>query len=96
MANSSDRFGPSEEEILDILDEEFNIYIAVAKDLMSTVQCPHERNVCVKYIRQCCAFQTPSLSVKINRNAFFKYFLKILRKASVSTEVKLYSNILIS
>lgn len=78
------------EATLNILDEEFNSFISVARGLMYSIQSPHERNVCVKYIRQCCALQTPIVSVKLNRNEFFKYFLKIIRKASASNKVRLF------
>lgn len=89
MDNFGYNFDPSE-LTLDILDEEFNHFIALARGLMSTIQNPHERNICVKYIRKCSALQCPIVSVKLNRNAFFRYFLKILKKASGSTMVKFF------
>lgn len=92
MTNFGENFDASK-AALDILDEEFNNFIAVARGLMLNIHNSHERNVCVKYIRQCCALQTPIVSVKLNRNAFFKYFLKILRKAAASNKVKLFDSI---
>lgn len=87
MENLSVQFNALTKTALDLLDEEFNNYLAVAQALMSKIQSPHESNVCVKYIRQCCALQAPIISVKLNRNTFFQYFLEMLKKACILAKV---------
>ena len=66
---------------LDILDEQFQQYLEIAKNLMEQLKNTRDRQICAKYIQRCCKLVSESLHVKRYRNEFFKYFLKMLDTA---------------
>lgn len=69
-------------QVLEILDEEFLRYLDITRLLMKQLKRTHDREICSKYVRRCCAMNGPSLSVKKCRNEFFKYFLQMLNTAA--------------
>ena len=74
---------PVEPEIArDILDEEFQRYLEIAKALIKEIKRQEDREICVKYIKKCLSMNVPNLSVKRNRNDFFKFFLKTLQTSA--------------
>lgn len=78
-------------QYVEILDEEFNQYLEVAKTLMLALKKPADKDICGKYIKKCTALDAPSIEVKTNRNEFFKYFLKLLQTAA-TTQPPHYDN----
>lgn len=78
MANSSLRNA----SMLEDLDAEFMRYTDLAKVLMDILKRPRDREICAKYLAQCCAMSASIQSVKENRNIFFRYFLAMLKTAT--------------
>lgn len=71
-----------EMEELKLLDEEFNRYLSLSKLFLENLKRHEDRKIVGKYIRKCCNIKTRNIETKIQRNSFFKYFLKMLQSAS--------------
>lgn len=63
------------------LDEEFLNYKHIARGLMKKLQLAEDKRVCYKYIKQCDEMKTDNVTIKANRNKFFRYLLKVMNRA---------------
>lgn len=63
-----------------VLDQEFELDVMLAQDLMKQMKLAEDRRVCARYITQCHKMKSENIDIKINRNRFFRYLLKIMKK----------------
>lgn len=78
---------------LDLLDEDFIRYLDLSKCFLETVKSQEDRQIVGHYIRKCCSIDTRNVETKIQRNLFFKYFLKMLQTSSTN-QLPQYDNFL--
>lgn len=64
-----------------ILDDEFKYYLSLARGLMKRMNVIEDRQICARYIQRCIGLKSNNIKVKINRNTFFKYFLRMMDMA---------------
>jgi Domain of unknown function (DUF4485) len=65
----------------DVLDEEFQNYLDIAQGYVKDLVRKEDKVICAKYLKRLCELKSTRLPVKVNRNRFFKYFLKMLEVA---------------
>ncbi|XP_067005424.1 uncharacterized protein [Anabrus simplex] len=63
----------------DSYDEDFQHYLILARSLIKQLHDKEDRKICAKWISKLCSLRSDDINVKKNRNAFFKYFLHIIR-----------------
>lgn len=61
----------------ELFDEEFNNYLDIAQWLTERLDDKTDRRTAGKWIKRMCALDSPNITVKKERNAFCKYFLKV-------------------
>ncbi|XP_056643188.1 uncharacterized protein LOC130896786 isoform X2 [Diorhabda carinulata] len=66
----------------DIYDEEFFNNLQIAKPLVQLMGLKRDKEICKKWIQKLCNLKSDDPIVKKNRNAFFKYMLRIIHKAA--------------
>ncbi|RZC39527.1 DUF4485 domain containing protein [Asbolus verrucosus] len=66
--------------MLDVYDEEFATNMEIAKNLIAMIGNQRDKEICKKWILKLCSLKTTDVTVKKNRNSFFKYFLQVLHK----------------
>ncbi|XP_072375227.1 uncharacterized protein [Diabrotica undecimpunctata] len=66
----------------DIYDEEFFNNLQLAKPLVEAMGLKKDRHICKKWIQKLCNLKSDDPVVKKNRNAFFKYMLRIIHRAA--------------
>lgn len=71
------------------LDREFELDVALAQELMKQMTLSEDRRVCARYLAQCHRMKSENIEIKINRNRFFRYLLKVMKK-SVATQKDYY------
>ncbi|CAH1376076.1 uncharacterized protein [Tenebrio molitor] len=73
--------------VLDVYDEEFVTNMEIAKNLIALVQNPRDKEICKKWILKLRQLKATDVTVKKNRNSFFKYFLQVLHRAVQGEDV---------
>lgn len=68
--------------VIDLLEQEFKRYIEIATVIMNDIKRPQDKQIYEKYLQKCLALNKGSISVKINRNKFFRHFLRVLQMAA--------------
>lgn len=71
----------------DELDEQFQVYIETAKVVMHKMKSVKDRAIAAEYIKNGIQkmSSTDNLQIKIHRNRFFRYLLKVF-KQTVETQ----------
>ncbi|XP_055685326.1 uncharacterized protein LOC129791279 [Lutzomyia longipalpis] len=82
----AEEFDVPEEEVLEILEEEFQQYFTIAFSLMMKLNSPMDRKICKKYLDKCLTLQKPNIPVKINRNKFLANFLEVISESRIFEE----------
>ncbi|KAJ3645676.1 hypothetical protein Zmor_023317 [Zophobas morio] len=67
--------------VLDVYDEEFLTNLEIAKNLIAMVQSNKDKEICKKWVLKLRSLKATDVTIKKNRNSFFKYFLQVLHKA---------------
>jgi hypothetical protein len=65
----------------DVLEEDFQNLLEIAKGYVKGLLRKEDRLICGKYLKKCCDLKSENTAIKLNRNRFFKYFLKMLEVA---------------
>jgi hypothetical protein len=64
-----------------ILDDQFRTYLSIGMELVRKMRCFEDRSVAVKHIRKGALMSdAESTQVKVHRNRFFRYLLKVMKK----------------
>lgn len=64
-----------------ILDEQFRTYLMLAMELIKKMRCHDDKAVAVKHVRKGAMMSdSESTQVKVHRNRFFRYLLKVMKK----------------
>lgn len=66
------------------LDQEFELDVAVAQDLIKQMKLPEDRRVCAQYLTQCHKMKSENIEIKSHRNRFFRYLLKAMQRTVAS------------
>lgn len=62
------------------LDEEFELDVCLAHEMMKQMKLSEDRRVCARYISQCHKMKSENIDIKFHRNRFFRYLLKAMKR----------------
>ncbi|XP_053958331.1 uncharacterized protein LOC128863264 [Anastrepha ludens] len=75
----------------EILDEEFQCYMRVARSLENTLKRSKDRECCKQLLKKCERLNSSNnATIKKNTNVFMKYCLKVINWTSVHQPLQLY------
>lgn len=76
---------------IEVLNEQFENYMRIAKSLMKTLKRPKDIEICAELLRKVqCLNESRHLEVKRNNNRFFRYCLRVLKWTSENQPLHLY------
>lgn len=64
-----------------MLDDEFELDLVLAHDLMKQMKLSEDRRVCARYINTCFRMKTENIDIKFHRNRFFRYLMRAMKRA---------------
>lgn len=76
----------AEEEVLEILEEQFQQYFMIAFAFMRKLRLSMDRKICKKYLDKCLSLNKPDIRAKLNRNQFMKELLDVISESRIFEE----------
>lgn len=74
------------------LDQEFELDVTLAQDLIRQMKLSEDRRVCARYVAHCHKMRSENIQIKFHRNRFFRYLLKAMQR-TVAAQKDYYINL---